>query len=80
MDKKLTLTINENLIDFAKEYSKNTHQSISNILEKHLEELRDVSLTKPLPNITSRLYGALEGQELPDKKSLRRIIHEKSIN
>lgn len=34
MKKKLTLSINDDLIDFAHDFSKETNQSISNIVEK----------------------------------------------
>ena len=40
MDKKLTLNVDENLIKFAHNYSKKTHQSISHLIEKYLERLR----------------------------------------
>ena len=80
MDKKLTLTIDEELIDFVREYSKGTHQSISKIVEKHLQDLRDIKPTVELPAKTKRLYGILEKDDIPDKKKLRKIFHEKSLD
>ena len=40
MKKKLTLSINDDLIDFAHDFSKETHQSISHIVEEYLAELK----------------------------------------
>lgn len=40
MKKKLTLSINDDLIDFAHDFSKETNQSISHIVEKYLAELK----------------------------------------
>jgi hypothetical protein len=41
MKKKLTLSINDDLIDFAHDFSKETNQSISHIVEKYLAELKN---------------------------------------
>ncbi len=40
MKKKLTLSINDDLIDFAHEFSRETNQSISHIVEEYLIELK----------------------------------------
>ena len=40
MKKKLTLSINDDLIDFAHDFSKETNQSISHIVEEYLAELK----------------------------------------
>ena len=41
MKKKLTLSINDDLIDFAHDFSKETDQSISHIVEEYLTELKN---------------------------------------
>jgi acetyl-CoA carboxylase alpha subunit len=41
MKKKLILSINDDLIDFAHDFSKETNQSISHIVEKYLAELKN---------------------------------------
>jgi hypothetical protein len=40
MKKKLTLSINDDLIDFAHDFSKETNQSIPHIVEEYLAELK----------------------------------------
>ncbi|ACL70121.1 DUF6364 family protein [Halothermothrix orenii] len=83
MQKKLTLSINEDLIEFAHVFSKKTNQSISHIVEEYLNELKkqennpDKNNFKPKIN---KLYGAFESQPIPDKKELRRNFHEKNYN
>ena len=41
MKKKLTLSINDDLINFAHDFSKETNQSISHIVEEYLAELKN---------------------------------------
>ena len=80
MSKKLTLNIDEKIIEFAHKYSEKTHQSISSIVENFFNELKGKESTSNLPLKTNRLYGSLEKNNLPDKKSIRKVFHEKSIN
>lgn len=40
MGKKVTLNIDDELFEFAHEYSKTTHQSISHIVENYFRELK----------------------------------------
>ncbi len=40
MQKKLTLSINDDLIDFAHDFAEETNQSISHIFEEYLIELK----------------------------------------
>ena len=81
MSKKLTLSISEETIEFAHQYAKNTHQSISSMIEKFLNDLRvkQQSFNSNYPDKTKRLYGALSGMDIPDKKDLRKRFHDKSI-
>ena len=71
MDKKLTLSIDENLIKFAHSYSKKTNQSISHLLEKHTERLRNEIANENLSEDTEELYGILQGKDIPDKSENR---------
>lgn len=81
MSKKLTLNIDEKTIEFAHSYAKSTHQSISSLFEKFLNDLKGKQvLANHLPDRIQRLYGSLENIEIPDKKGLRKIFHDKSIN
>ena len=42
MKDKLTLSIEEDIIEFAHRLSEETNQSISSIVEKHLVELKEI--------------------------------------
>lgn len=83
MQKKLTLSINEDLIKFAHSFSKETNQSISHIVEEYLNELKEQETNPNKNNFKpkiQKLYGAFENQPIPDKKDLRRKFHEKNHN
>ncbi len=80
MNKKLTLNIDDNLIQFAHDYSKKTKQSISSIVEKYFENLKEKKSINNLSQSTNELYGILSDAPLPDKKTMRKEFHEKNIN
>ena len=80
MNKKLTLNIEDNLIEFAHNYSKKTKQSISSIIEKYLSRLKEEAEPGNLSPAAKELYGILEKEPLPDKKEMRKALYEKSIN
>jgi len=84
MKKKLTLSINDDLIDFAHDFSKETNQSISHIVEEYLAELKKQqekgAKEQKLNKRIEKLYGAFENEPIPDKKDLRRAFHEKNYN
>ena len=68
MNKKLTLNVDESLIDFAKAYSKESNQSISNIFEKYLPIIAEFSMklsdNKKPPEITPLMKAV--GASIPD--------------
>jgi len=78
MDKKLTLNIDEEIVSFAHEYSKQTQQSISSIVEKYFSEIKQSNSKTQLPTKTSKLYGTLAQYDLPDKKTMREAFYGKS--
>jgi len=81
MPKKLTLSIDEDLIKFAHNFSKKTNQSISHIIEEYLDELKKQESKNNKNNFTPKiqnLYGAFDDQPIPDKKELRRNFYEKN--
>lgn len=83
MQKKLTLSINEDLIEFVHIFSNETNQSISHIVEEYLNELKEQETNPDKKNFKpkiQKLYGAFENQPIPDKKELRRTFHEKNHN
>jgi len=79
MNKKLTLNIDDDLIDFAHYYSKKTKQSISFMVEKYFAKLREKKEINKLSQLTNELYGILSDNPLPDKKTMRKEFHEKNI-
>lgn len=80
MNKKLTLNVDESLIDFAKTYSKESNQSISNIFEKYLIRLKTNTKEVKISEDARELYGIISKNELPDKKEMRKRLYEKSID
>jgi hypothetical protein len=80
MNKKLTLSLNAAIIDFAHEFSKKTKKPISKIIEDYFSQLRNKDTDKKklaLPKSLADLYGIFEGIEVPDKKTLRKMYHER---
>ena len=78
MQKKLTLNINEDLIDFAHDFSKKTKQTISYIVEQYFERLKAKTEASNLSSQTLSLYGFFSEDPIPAKKKLREFFHEKS--
>jgi hypothetical protein len=80
MNKKLTLNIDDNLIEFAHHYSKKNKQSISSLVESYLLSLKKRNEISELSPKTQELYGILSNDPLPDKKEMRKRLYEKSID
>ena len=79
MNKKLTLNIEEELIQFAHNYAKRSKQSISSIVETYLGALKNTKENQEeLNSRTKELYGIFENDQLPDKEELRKQFHEKN--
>ena len=79
MNKKLTLNIEEELIQFAHTYAKRSKQSISSIIETYLNALKNTKENQEeLTSGTKELYGIFKNRSLPDKKELRKQFHEKN--
>ena len=79
MNKKLTLSMDSNIVDFAHKFSKQINKPISKIIENYFLELREQNSTD-LPKDLEELYGIFAGIEAPDKKELREMFHEKNSN
>ena len=79
MNKKLTLSMDSSIIDFAHNFSKKTKKPVSQIVEHYFITLKQQN-TAALPKDLEELYGIFEGIEAPDKKELRRMFHEKYSN
>jgi len=79
VNRKLTLNMDSRVIDFAHTFSKKTNKPISRIIENYFIELKRKNTTN-LPADIEEIYGIFEGMDVPDKKELRRMFHEKNSN
>ena len=80
MPKKLTLNIDDELINFAHTYSRQNGLSISKLFEQYLSKLKTTDQKQTLNSKTNTLYGLFQDSPIPDKKQLRKTFHEKSTN
>ena len=80
MAKKLTLSIDDELISFAHNYSKQNGLSVSKLFEQYLVRLKTSDQKKELNPKTAVLYGLFQDTPIPDKKDLRNSFHEKNSN
>jgi len=80
MSKKLTLSIDEELIMFAHSYSQKNGLSISKLFEQYLERLRSNDQNQAINSKIAELYGIFQDSPIPDKKQLRKAFHEKDSN
>jgi hypothetical protein len=78
MQKKLTLSINEDLIRFAHDFSRNTKQTVSSMVEQYFARLKAKTEASGLSPRTLKMYGIFSEAPIPAKKELREIFHEKS--
>ncbi|MDR2543190.1 MAG: DUF6364 family protein [Treponema sp.] len=79
MNRKLTLSIDSGIADFAHVFSRKINKPISKIFEDYFIGLKEQKTTT-LPKDFKELYGIFEGINVPDKKELRRMFHEKNSN
>ena len=79
MNRKLTLSMDSNIVDFAHRFSKKINKPISKIIENYFMELREED-SIDLPKDLEELYGIFAGIEAPKKIELRRMFHEKNSN
>lgn len=78
MATKLTLRIDEKLIERAKSHAQRTGKSVSRMVEDYFELLPDPGQIghRPLPPIVSSLRGILRGANV-DEEDYRRHLEEK---
>jgi len=77
MNRKLTLSMDSNVIDFAHAFSRKIDKPISKIIENYFIELKEQKTTSSQKDF-DEIYGIFEGIDVPDKKELRRMFHEKN--
>ena len=84
MKKKLTLTIEEDIIEFVHELSDKNNQSISNMIENYFITLKKQKNNKDEDKLSKKVKentGFFSEDKIPkDKKEMRKIFHEKSID
>ena len=78
MTTKLTLRIDDKLIERAKSHAQRTGKSVSRMVEDYFELLPDPRQTehRPLPPIVSSLLGILRNANV-DEEDYRRHLEEK---
>ena len=79
MTENLNLTMDSEVIEFASDFSKKINKPISKIIEDYFIELKEKN-SNDLPQELKELYGIYEGIDIPEKKELRRMFHEKHSN
>jgi hypothetical protein len=72
MYSKLTLNIDQDVIENAKIYAKNTQRSVSKLVEEYLASIsnKDTILNKPLGPITKEIAGIIKVEDTIDYKGL----------
>jgi hypothetical protein len=80
MQSKLTLRIDDELIDPAKSYARKSGKSVSQLVADYLELLPEPGQPKPRPStpIVDSLRGVLAGSGL-DESDYRRHLEEKRL-
>ena len=83
MNTKLTLTIEREIIERAKDYAKEKNRSLSDIIENYLKILTKEdrkNMDKPLSPIVKSLKGSFKtNKELDYKKELRNRLERKYL-
>ena len=80
MQKKLTLNIDDELINFAHTYSRQNGLSISKLFEQYLNKLKTHDQIQTLNLKINTLYGIFQDSPIPDKNELRQLFNEKSAH
>ena len=82
MNTKLTLTIQQDIIERAKKYAKDKNRSLSDIIENYLKHLtnRDSNIESELNPMVESLKGAFKMPKNFDyKKELGKRLEEKYL-
>lgn len=79
MKTNLTLSIDKQIIEKAKEFASRSKRSLSDIIETYLEKITDKEL-EDVDNELSKLIGVIKlPQDFDEKKEIRRILTEKHL-
>ena len=79
--KKLTLSLDEDIIEFAHKLAKEKNDSISNMVGEFFRNMhKNRKEYVPRNPALRQLYGILEGADIPrDKKGIRELILQKHL-
>ncbi|WP_203295186.1 DUF6364 family protein [Luteirhabdus pelagi] len=82
MNRKLTLTIEQEIIEKAKQYAKDKNRSLSDIIENYLKMLTKEEQTDGRKETLSPIVASLRGsfktsKKFDYKKELRKRVEEK---
>jgi hypothetical protein len=77
MQTKLTLRLEDELIERAKSYAKQSGKSVSQLVADYFVQMKPMATQanvtqSALPPITARLSGLLEGADIPDDRQAYR--------
>ncbi|MDR2428761.1 MAG: DUF6364 family protein [Candidatus Margulisbacteria bacterium] len=78
MNRKLTLSLDAAVIDFAHEYARQNQQSVSKVVENYfVEQSQKTREQQAIFPKLHKLRGILKGANIPDsKKERRKMYHE----
>ena len=78
MDTKLTLNLDEEVIEKAKSYAKNNQVSLSKLIENYLNSLIKPSVdSKKISPLVKSLTGVIENGDIDERKDYRDYLNEK---
>jgi Family of unknown function (DUF6364) len=70
MNAKLTLSLNREIIEQAKKFSRSHHKSLSKLIEGYLRQVtRSDEASKQVTPLVAKLSGVIDAQKLGDHKS-----------
>ena len=75
----LTVNMDSEVIEFANDFSQRVNKPLSKIIEDYFIDLKKENIYD-LPKDLKEIYGIFEGIDVPDKKELRKMFHEKHSN
>ena len=79
MQSKLTLSIDKQIIEKAKEFASRSNRSLSEIIETYLEKITDDGL-EDVDNELTKLIGVIKlPGDFDEKNEIRRILTDKHL-
>ena len=79
MNTKLTLSIEEQVIERAKEYAKKQGRSLSNIVEEYLKSIAKQKKSKVINKLDPLVEELCGSVKIPENKSYDEILEESII-